>query len=151
MREYPDGARVEYDHSVVAMLINGIKTLTVDANDCAKKADDQTEMPVFEIVRKDGDNHSYTQASRDSYTGVKAFWMDTAKAKKQSVVVGVLGNAKHLRETYATESDALDAAKAEWQCIRRGQASMVFDLAIGKARVNAAMHDSVQRHERAYQ
>lgn len=98
----------------------------------AKKADDQTEMPVFEIVRKDGDNHSYTQASRDSYTGVKAFWMDTAKAKKQSVVVGVLGNAKHLRETYATESDALDAAKAEWQRIRRGQASMVFDLAIAR-------------------
>lgn len=33
VREYPDGARVEYDHSAGAMLINGIKTLTVDASD----------------------------------------------------------------------------------------------------------------------
>lgn len=98
----------------------------------AKKADDETEMPVFEITRKDGDNHSYTQASRDSYSGVKAFWMDTQKAKKQSVVVGVLGNAKHLREVYATESDALEAAKSEWQRLRRGQSTMSFDMAIAK-------------------
>ena len=96
----------------------------------ATKADGETEMPVFELIRRDGDNHNYTQASRDAYTGVKAFWMDTAKAKKQSVVTGVLGNAKHLREVYATESDALEAAQSEWRRLRRGQAVMSYDLAI---------------------
>lgn len=33
VREYPDGARVEYDHASSGMLITGIKTLTVDASD----------------------------------------------------------------------------------------------------------------------
>ncbi len=98
----------------------------------AKKSDDKTEMPVFELSRADGDNHYYQQANRDAYSGVKAFWMDTRKGKKQSVVVGVLGNAKHLRETFATEDDALAEAQAEWQRLKRGQAKMSYTLAVSK-------------------
>lgn len=90
------------------------------------------QMPLLELLRSDGDSHNFQQVGRDSYTGVKAMWLDTRKSKKRSVVVGVLGNAKHLRETYANETDALQAAQAEWQRIRRGTASMKFSMAVSR-------------------
>lgn len=83
------------------------------------------------IYRAEGDQHTYLEASRDTYTGVVSYWRDPRKATKTKVVVGVIGNAKHLRETYANEQDALDAATSEWERLRRGEASMRITLAMG--------------------
>lgn len=102
----------------------------------AKTASGQ-EMPVRTIYRRDGDQHDFLETARDAYTGVKAFWMDPRKAVKRSVVVGVLGNAKHLRDTYANESDALEAAQSEWQRIRRGLATMRYTMAFGVPELSA--------------
>lgn len=90
-----------------------------------------SEMPVHLIRKRDGDNYDFQTTGRDAYTGVKAYWMDERKSKKRSVVVGVLGNAKHLRDTFATEADALEEARAEWQRIRRGLSTMRANLAFG--------------------
>lgn len=98
----------------------------------AKKPDDATEMPEFEIERRHGDMHSYQESARDTYTGVRAYWNDTRAAKKKDVVVGVVGNAKKLPEVYASEEDALEAASAEWKRLRRGKATMSFNLAVAK-------------------
>lgn len=88
-------------------------------------------MPEMEIYRAQGDNHTYMEASRDTYTGVVAQWRDPRKATKKKVVVGVIGNAKHLRETYANEQDALEAATSEWERLRRGESTMRFTMAHG--------------------
>jgi phage protein D len=88
-------------------------------------------MPEMDIYRSQGDNHTYLEASRDTYTGVVVHWRDPRKATKRKVVVGVIGNAKHLRETYANEQDALEAATSEWERLRRGEATMRFSLATG--------------------
>ncbi|MFC3338159.1 contractile injection system protein, VgrG/Pvc8 family [Paracandidimonas soli] len=96
----------------------------------AKTASGQ-DMPVWEVLRRDGDQHEFLTTGRDAYTGVKAFWMDPRKQVRRSVMVGVTGNVKHLRDTYANEVDALAAAQSEWQRIRRGLSTMRFVMAAG--------------------
>lgn len=94
-----------------------------------KKASGE-KMPIKTIYRAAGDQHSFIQASRDNtYTGVTAFWMEPRKSTRKKVVYGAIGNAKQLRETYGNEKDALEAAKAEWQRIQRGEATMKFSMA----------------------
>ena len=92
-----------------------------------------TPLPTITIARTDGDRHRYQEAGRDSYSGVRAYWHDPKKAQRRSVIAGVSGNAKRLRDTYASERDALDAATAEWERVQRGAATMSFTLAYGRA------------------
>ncbi|AOB29897.1 late control protein [Bordetella sp. H567] len=98
---------------------------------------DGTDLPVHTIYRTDGDKFRYHVADRDAYTGVRAFWQDKRHKTRRSVVAGVIGNAKRLHETFASESDALDAARAEWERIKRGTATMTYDLAFGDPSLSA--------------
>ncbi|EHN66030.1 MULTISPECIES: hypothetical protein [Comamonas] len=50
---------------------------------------------------------------------------------RSSVVAGISGRAKTLRQTYANEADALAAARAEWLRIQRGIYSFDITLAYG--------------------
>ena len=100
-------------------------------------------LPAIAITRASGDSHRYAETDRDAYVGVKAFWHSTKQANRKSVVVPskskpkasdagtVEHNYKSLSETYATEADALAAAKAEWQRIQRGMATFSLKLAVG--------------------
>lgn len=90
------------------------------------------DLPTITLTRQDGDRHSFQQVQRDAYTGVRAFWLDTKKSKRKNVVVGVVGNAKQLRETYSSEVDALEAARSEWARIRRGASNMRYSLAVSR-------------------
>lgn len=90
-----------------------------------------TELPTHAVYRRDGDQHDYSHSTRDAYTGVQASWTDAAGGRKRHVLVGVRGNAKRLRDTFASESDALAEAQAEWQRLRRGYATMRFSMARG--------------------
>lgn len=89
------------------------------------------DLPVIRIYRHDGDQHDYNAEERDAYTGVVAKWMDPKKQRRHEVITGVKGNAKHLRATFTNQADALAAAQAEWQRIRRGLATMRFTTAWG--------------------
>lgn len=84
------------------------------------------------ISRDLGDNHRFHSAEREVYSGVRAYWHDAKRAKRRGVLVGISGNAKRLRDTYANEADALAGAKAEWQRIQRGAATMELTLARGR-------------------
>ena len=89
-------------------------------------------LPAVVLDRRDGDSHRYHVADRDAYSGVRAYWHDANTARRKSVVAGVSGNAKRLRDTYATEADALAAATAEWQRVQRGLATLEYTLALGR-------------------
>nr|WP_300306934.1 phage late control D family protein [Halomonas sp.] len=91
-----------------------------------------TEIPPIRLYRQVGDTHRYTVSDRDAYTGVKAFWNDTAGAERKIVIAGETENLKSLRPTYASEEDALAAARAEWQRLQRGGAEFTLDLAEGR-------------------
>lgn len=75
----------------------------------------------------------YSVTDRDAYSGVKAYWNDTRGAERKTVLAGSGDNAKQLHPTYATEDDALAAARAEWQRIQRGLAEFELTLALGRA------------------
>lgn len=92
-------------------------------------------MPLITLSRSDGDQHRYAVTDRDSYSGVKAFWQDTDGAQRREVIAGTDDDAKQLRPTYATQKDALNAAKAEWRRIQRGSAEFELTLAHGRADV----------------
>lgn len=89
------------------------------------------DLPTIKITRKSGDHHRYHSAERDSYSGVRAYWHDQKRATRRSVLAGISGNAKRLRTTFATEADALQAARAEWQRIQRGIYTFELALAVG--------------------
>ncbi|SEG44235.1 contractile injection system protein, VgrG/Pvc8 family [Billgrantia desiderata] len=92
-------------------------------------------MPTITLTRRDGDQHRYSITDRDAYSGVKAYWNDTSGARRRIVLAGDGENAKQLRPTYASETDALDAARAEWRRIQRGLAEFELTLAHGRADV----------------
>lgn len=92
-------------------------------------------LPLILLTRRDGDTHRYAQTDRDSYSGVKAYWNDVSGGKRQIAIVGSGDNAKQLRPTYASQDDAQQAAKAEWERIKRGIAEFDITLTQGRADV----------------
>ncbi|RCV89710.1 phage late control D family protein [Billgrantia montanilacus] len=91
------------------------------------------EIPAITLTRKDGDQHRYIATDRNSYTGAVAVWHDPDEAEQREVIAGSDDNPKRLRPTYASEQDALAAARSEWQRIQRGQAQFSLTLAEGNA------------------
>ena len=94
-----------------------------------------TALPVVQIIRSLGDNHRYHSAERDSYSGVRAFWYDQRYARRRSVIVGIAGNSKSLKTTFAHEADARTTAIAEWQRIQRGVSTFALQVALGDPRL----------------
>ena len=87
--------------------------------------------PVI-INRKDGDQHNFSVDKRDDYTGARAYWHNSKKARRQSVVAGLTKQCKNLKNTYASKEEAEEAAKAEWLRIQRGEYKFNMTLAIGR-------------------
>lgn len=90
-------------------------------------------LPGITITRASGDSHRYQQSDRDAYTGVRAYWHDGKAANRKSVLVGTAVNAKVMKETFATEADARASARAEWNRVQRGVATLSLTLAQGNA------------------
>ena len=89
-------------------------------------------LPHITLTRVDGDQHSYLQAERDSYDGVRAYFYDVNSAKKQEAIAGGGENLKDLRHTYSDRQSALRAARAEFNRLQRGSATLSYTLAIGR-------------------
>lgn len=90
-------------------------------------------LPHINLTRQDGDQHRYLQADRDSYDGVRAYFYDVNSAKKQEAIAGAKGdNLKDLRHTYSDRQSALRAARAEWNRLQRGSATLSYALARGR-------------------
>ena len=89
-------------------------------------------LPHITLTRADGDSHRYLQADRDSYDGVRAYYYDINSAKKQEAIAGGGDNLKDLRHTYSDRDSALRAARAEWNRLQRGSATLSYQLAKGR-------------------
>ncbi|WP_431274240.1 contractile injection system protein, VgrG/Pvc8 family [Variovorax ureilyticus] len=93
------------------------------------------ELPPVIITRSNGDRHRWSRADRDAYSGVRAWFNNIKTGKRRAVVAGISGRAKDLRTVYASEQDALAAARAEWLRIQRGIFDFEITLAYGRADV----------------
>ncbi|WP_047230266.1 phage late control D family protein [Pseudomonas brassicacearum] len=91
-----------------------------------------TELPHLTLTRADGDQHRYLQADRDSYDGVRAYFYDVNSAKKQEAIAGGGENLKDLRHTFSDRQSALRAARAEFNRLQRGSATLSYALARGR-------------------
>ncbi|PPA31289.1 late control protein D [Aeromonas jandaei] len=118
-------------------------------------------LPAVTITRQDGDQHQFSVADRDAYTGVIAYWQDNKAAEKKKIevkrkrknkpkeerplppgvvvnkkenelLVGDSENVKELRHVYASQSNAMRAARAEWEKLQRGVAEFQVTLAKGR-------------------
>lgn len=63
---------------------------------------------------------------------MKAWFNNIRTGHRSSVLAGISGRAKELRTTYASEADALAAARAEWMRIQRGIFDFEITLAYGR-------------------
>jgi len=90
------------------------------------------ELPHITLTRADGDQHRYLQADRDSYDGARAYFYDVNSAKKQEAIAGGGDNLKDLRHTYSDRQSALRAARAEFNRLQRGSATLSYTLALGR-------------------
>ena len=90
------------------------------------------DLPHVTLTRVDGDQHRYLMADRDSYDGVRAYFYDVNSAKKQEAIAGGGENLKDLRHTYSDKQSALRAARAEFNRLRRGSATLSYTLAMGR-------------------
>lgn len=89
-------------------------------------------LPHITLTRRDGDQHRFLQANRDSYTGVRAFYYDVNSAEKKEALSGGGDNIKDLRHSYTDQKSALVAARAEWNKLQRGSATLSYSLARGR-------------------
>lgn len=90
-------------------------------------------LPAVRITRADGDQHRYSLADRETYSGCRAYWHNKPGANRKGVLIGKSGNAKRLRDTFSSEAEAREHARAEWARIQRGAATMSYQLALGRA------------------
>lgn len=95
-------------------------------------------LPVVTITRADGDQHRWATSARDAFDGVRAWWSNSVNGKRKEVIAGKkTRNMKTLKETYASEQDALEAARSEMQRLERGGATFTLSLAIGRPEITA--------------
>lgn len=90
-------------------------------------------LPTISITRESGDQHRFSIADRDAYTGVKATYNDINAGVKGEIIWGkdedaaernksakttttstTTGQYKSLTKTYKTRGTALTAARKEW-------------------------------------
>ncbi len=90
------------------------------------------KLPHITLTRRDGDQHRFLQADRDSYDGVRAYFYDVNSTKKQEAIAGGGENLKDLRHTYSDRQSALRAARAELNRLQRGAATLSYTLAKGR-------------------
>ena len=78
------------------------------------------------LICRDTDQRCYLQADRESYDAVRAFYYDVSSAKKKEAIAGGGENVKGLRHTYTDELSTLRAARAEWNRLQHGTATLTY-------------------------
>ena len=103
-------------------------------------------LPRIVIERASGDQHRYSVRGREHYDGVRAYWHSGVNGRRHTVYVGGENqrNLKTLPETYATEAEAVAAATSELQRIERGQATLVYTLALGRPEIRPELAATVR-------
>lgn len=90
-------------------------------------------IPGLTIARGQCTSYSWTRQKRDEHDGVEAEWHDQGSAKRHVVTVGNGGNARRLKRTYASASDAKAAAEGARRRDARTAAEFTLTLAYGDA------------------
>lgn len=88
-------------------------------------------LPEINILRSEGDQHRYSNCSRDEFTGVKACYTNVKIGRRREVTVGSEDKLDSIRTVFKSEVNARTAAESRLKCLKRGTASFSFHLAKG--------------------
>jgi uncharacterized protein len=102
-------------------------------------------LDVLALTRRNGDQHRYHVAQRESYAAVRGHYHSNGQGRRKSVIVGGENNhnVKVLPEDFATEAEARAAAEAEFARTQRRQATLDYTLARGQAGIFPDLPDIV--------
>lgn len=89
-------------------------------------------LPLTTIPRTDSSDHHYVEKGRDEYTGVRAYWHDIRKSRRNGVVIGSQVRLKTLSGTFASADLARQAAQAEYDRQLREESELSITLQHGK-------------------
>lgn len=87
--------------------------------------------------RSDGDQHAYSIADRNQYSGVEVRYIVKGQAKRKSVIVGEEERVYKVRKLYNSEAEARVAAERQFERLKRNRATATVNLARGNARLSA--------------
>ncbi len=121
--------RLGRDHDAVATIKDGRLILKPMADRATVSG---AALPPVTIRRREGDRHDYQVQKQEDAAGVSADWHDRGSAKKKTVTIGKADGARKLSRTYASETDARAAAKAEAGRAARQPRTLSLSLALGR-------------------
>lgn len=93
-------------------------------------------LPTVTVRRTQTTRHNYRHSQRDVFTGVQARWHSKAEGKYITEQVGTTERNTVLNGSWATSEEAIHAATAELQRLRRGQAAFGVTLATGNPSIS---------------
>jgi hypothetical protein len=90
-------------------------------------------LPHVTLTRRNGDQHRYSQTDRDSYTGIRAWWNDTAGSQRQAAIAGTEEKLKDLQHLLRHRSRRPGRTRAELHHIQPCKATFELTFAHGRA------------------
>ena len=117
--------RLARDYGVITKPVAGFLIFVPRGE--AKTASGKT-LPVIHIQASDIIRHRMTQAERNQYQSVQAYWHDTDSAEKQTVTTGEDNPVYTLKHTYSNTHEAIRAAQAKLSALKRGAGTLSLTL-----------------------
>ena len=101
----------------------------------ARNASGQT-LPMVHIQASDIIRHRMTQAERNQYQSIQAYWHDSELAEKRTVIIGEGKPIYALKHTYSDANEAIQAAQAKLNTFKRGAGTLSLTL-VGNSTLQA--------------
>lgn len=94
-------------------------------------------LPTITLTREQTTQHHFKIADRQAYySGVAAQWYNTQHGKQETITYGDPQRVHVIRQHFANQQDAANAAHAKWQCLQRSQYNLDITLALGHADIS---------------
>ena len=126
--------RLARDHDAVAKPAGGV-LLFVPRGEAASATGRQ--MPVVDVRPEDCRRWSVTIADREAYRSVRAHWHEPESGERRTETAGDGAPAWTLRRTWASASEAREAARAKLSALKRGTVRLSLALSPGNPVVAA--------------
>ncbi|MDE0126356.1 MAG: contractile injection system protein, VgrG/Pvc8 family [Bryobacterales bacterium] len=120
--------RLARDHDAVAKPAGGF-LLFVPRGDAASATGQP--MPVVDVRPEDCRRWSVTIADREAYRSVRAHWHEPESGERRTETAGDGEPAWTLRRTWASASEAREAARAKLSALERGTVRLSLELSPG--------------------
>lgn len=123
-------SRLTAQYNATALFKN--ETLVIISQDATSTASGQ-RLPVFNVDITELRDIGYTESNEYArYTGVKAKWGDRDTGKTVVEMAGDAGYTRTLNNTFPNAKEALEAANAQWQKMKRADKKLTLFFSVAR-------------------